>query len=51
MPAEQLPLTGNPADPDERGELIGIGGQYTVHDSACGCSHPAGVPPNKHGLS
>lgn len=24
--------TGNPSDPDERGWLIGIGGQYTVHD-------------------
>lgn len=27
-----LPLTGNPLDPEQRGWLIGIGGQYTVHD-------------------
>ena len=32
MPTDQLPLTGNPSDPDERGMLIGIGGQFTVHD-------------------
>ena len=32
MLTDQLPLTGNPHDPDQRGELIGIGGQYTVHD-------------------
>lgn len=32
MPADELPLTGNPANPEERGTLIGIGGQYTVHD-------------------
>lgn len=31
MVGEKL-LTGNPHDPDECGELIGIGGQYTVHD-------------------
>jgi hypothetical protein len=29
---DQRPLTGNPHDPEQRGELIGIGGQYTVHD-------------------
>lgn len=29
---DERPLTGNPSAPDERGELIGIGGQYTVHD-------------------
>jgi hypothetical protein len=27
-----LPLTGNPLDPEQRGWLIGIGGQYIVHD-------------------
>ena len=32
VPADDLPLTGNPCDPDERGILIGIGGQFTVHD-------------------
>ena len=32
MPTDQRPLTGNPHDPVQRGELIGIGGQYTVHD-------------------
>jgi hypothetical protein len=32
MSDHQAPLTGNPCDPDDRGELIGIGGQYTVHD-------------------
>jgi len=26
------PLTGNPYDPDQRGWLIGVGCQYTVHD-------------------
>ena len=32
MAKQELPLTGNTHNPDERGELIGIGGQYTVHD-------------------
>ena len=32
MPTDQLPLTGNPANPEERGNLIGLGGQFTVHD-------------------
>ncbi len=32
VPIVESPLTGNPSDPEERGILIGIGGQYTVHD-------------------
>lgn len=32
MPTEEIPLTGNPFDPVQRGWLIGVGGQYTVHD-------------------
>ena len=32
VPTEEIPLTGNPFDPEQRGWLIGIGGQYTVHD-------------------
>lgn len=32
MATPDLFPTGNPHDPDERGLLIGVGGQYTVHD-------------------
>jgi hypothetical protein len=32
LSSDFLPLTGNPANPEERGNLIGLGGQYTVHD-------------------
>lgn len=31
-PQADPPLTGNPHDPDQRGWLLGIGCQYTVHD-------------------
>ena len=29
--SRRIPLTGNPGNPEERGELIGIGVQYAVH--------------------
>ena len=32
VPTDEFLLTGNPFDPEERGILIGIGGQFTVHD-------------------
>lgn len=41
------PLTGNPFDPDQRGWLIGIGGQFTVHD--IGQGRVAKIPNSQDG--